>query len=308
MEQIINAHTHLIDFEGMLRKYGNVALPAGIAVLEDVNAILKMLDPEALIAQMDEAGISQSVLFAVEAPIVYASNEHVSKLCNRFPDRLMGFASVDPTSENAPAVLDHAVRELGLKGLKLHPPLQRFFPNSADVFPVYEKAAELNIPVVFHVGTTPFGSMCRLSQANPILIDDVAREFPNLRIMLTHLGTLWHCEAFMVVEKNPNVFIDTSAYVHEIPQILTPDMITRIGANKVVFGTDFPMPYANRPHRMKDFVDAIYALKLSKEVERGFFQDNFFRLLHGESRAEQSAITIQDVIDRVARRSTTDAI
>ena len=127
-----------------------------------------------------------------------------------------------PLAPDAPQTLKHAVEHLGLRGLKLHPPLQNFYPNSEAVFPVYQMAADLDIPIVFHVGTTPFGPMCRLSQADPILIDDVAREFPNLRIMLTHLGTLWHYEAFMVVEKNPIVFIDTAAYVHEIPQILTP--------------------------------------------------------------------------------------
>ena len=298
MEDIINAHTHLIDLEGMLRKFGNVAIPSGIAVLEDLDATLGMLRPEVLIAQMDEAGISQSVLYAVEAPIVYSGNEYVSELCQRFPDRLLGFASVDPKAKDAPAILEHAVRNLGLKGLKLHPPLQNFYPNDEAIFPVYEKAAELNIPIVFHVGTTPFGAMCRLSTANPILIDDVASQFPKLRIMLTHLGTLWHCEAFMVVEKNPNVFIDTAAYVSEIPQILTPDLISRIGPGKVVFGTDFPMPYANRPHRMKDFVDAIRGLEVSEEIKRGFFRENFDRLLHGERESGKGGMTIKDMIDR----------
>src|SRR5438093_1049532 len=123
MEDIINAHTHLIDLEGMLQKYGNVSLPSGIAVLEDLDSTLEMLHPSALLAQMDEAGIARSVLFAVEAPIVYASNEYVSNLCQSYPERLIGFASVDPTATDAPAILDHAVRNLGLKGLKLHPPL-----------------------------------------------------------------------------------------------------------------------------------------------------------------------------------------
>ena len=298
MEDIINAHAHLIDLEGMLRKFGNVTIPSGIAVLEDLDATLGMLRPEVLISQMDEAGISQSVLYAVEAPIVYSGNEYVGELCNRFPDRLLGFASVDPKAKDAPAILEHAVRNLGLKGLKLHPPLQHFYPNDEAVFPVYEKAVELNIPIVFHVGTTPFGAMCRLSTANPILIDDVAAQFPSLRIMLTHLGTLWHCEAFMVVEKNPNVFIDTAAYAYEIPQILTPELISRIGPGKVVFGTDFPMPYGNQPHRMKDFVDAIVGLNLSDAVKRSFFRDNFLRLLHGERETDHTSVRIGDLIDR----------
>lgn len=282
MHEIINAHSHLIDLEGMIQKYGNVSLPAGISVLEDLDATLNMLHPEVLIAQMDEAGISQSVLYAVEAPFVYASNEYVSKLCDRYPDRFIGFASVDPKAKDAPENLAHAVKNLGLKGLKLHPPLQHFFPDSEVIFPLYEKAAELNIPIVFHVGTTPFGWMCRLTNANPILIDEVAVRFPTLRIMLAHLGTLWNNEAFMVVEKNPNVFIDTAAYLYEIPKILTPDIVTRIGPRKIIFGTDYPMPYADRPHRIKDFVEAIRSIGFPDAIEQRFFRDNFHQFLHGE--------------------------
>lgn len=303
MEEIINAHTHLIDLEGMLRKFGNVGIPSGIAVLEDLDATLGMLQPETLIGQMDEAGIARSVLYAVEAPIVYSGNEYVSNVCTRFPDRLLGFASVNPKAADAPTVLEHAVKNLGLKGLKLHPPLQNFFPNDEAVFPVYEKAAELDIPIVFHVGTTPFGAMCRLSTANPVLIDDVAIRFPTLRIMLTHLGTLWHCEAFMVVEKNPNVFIDTAAYVYEIPEILTSDLVTRIGSNKVIFGTDFPMPYANHPHRMKEFVDAIRGLPVSDDIKRAFFRDNFEHLLHGDRGVRRKDLTLESIMEKARKLS-----
>ncbi len=277
-----------------------MTLPPGIAVLEDLDSTLELLQPAALIAQMDEAGISQSVLYAVDAPIVYASNDYVSHCCSLFPDRLIGFASVDPNAGEAALVeLERAVCGLGLKGLKLHPPLQHFFPNDQKVFPIYELAAKLNIPVVFHVGTTPFGPLCRLSHADPILIDDVASEFPNLRIMLTHLGTLWHCEAFMVVEKNPNVFIDTAAYVSEIPQILTPELITRVGAHKIIFGTDYPMPYAKQTHRMKDFVEAIRALGLPENVQRAFFSENFELLLHGNPETAKGGQSLIEMIDRI---------
>ena len=300
MDEIINAHSHLIDMPGMLKKFGNVTLPSGISVLEELESTLEMLNPEVLISQMDEAGISRAVLFAVEAPIVYASNEYVSGLCERWPDRFIGFASVNPLDSKAPGELRRAVKELGLRGLKLHPPLQQFSPDDETVFPIYDAATELNIPVVFHVGTTPFGPLCRLRHANPLLIDEVAVRYPDLRIMLTHLGTLWHNEAFMVVEKNPNVFIDTAAYIYELPQLLTKDTITRVGADRFVFGTDYPMPYTDRPHRMKDFVDAIRALKLSPVTERQFFRENFVRLLEGKSGPKEPGIGLQDLIHKAA--------
>jgi hypothetical protein len=249
--------------------------------MRDIELTLPLLSPSMLIDQMKTAGIGKSVLYAVEAPMVYASNEYVSAMCENFPDKFIGFASVNPLEPEAPDILEAAIKTLNLKGLKLHPPLQNFFPNDPKVFPVYARAQALNIPVVFHVGTTPFGAMCRLSQADPLLIDDVAVEFPELRIMLTHLGTLWHHSAFMVVEKNPNVFIDTAAYLYEIPQILTQDLIGRIGEDKVIFGTDYPMPFSGQVHDMKRFVDCIQTLPLEEKTKERIFSLNFERLLYG---------------------------
>jgi len=265
----------MIDLKGMIKKYGDISLPSSIAVLSNLKNTMHLLSLDVLLKQMDDANIEKSVLYAVEAPIVYASNEYVYNLCSKYPDRLIGFASVDPHSENALETLETAIKDFGFKGLKLHPPLQNFFPNDPIMFPIYQKAVELNIPIVFHVGTTPFANLCRLDQASPLLLDHVAIKFPKLKIMLTHLGTLWHNEAFMVVEKHPNVFIDTAAYVYEIKQILTSDLVSRIGANKIVFGTDYPMPYANKVHQMKDFVDCIKALDLNKKTIADIFSNNF---------------------------------
>ncbi len=293
---IVNAHVHMIDPVGMAEKYGDVVMPSGVAVLADIKASFSLLRPEALLAQMDEAGIDKTILYAVEAPLVYASNEYVHALCTQLPDRLMGFASVNPKDDKAVDVLEHAVRNLGMLGLKLHPPLQDFFPNDESIFPIYEKCIDLNIPVVFHVGTTPFGVLTRLSQASPILIDDVAVEFPELRIMLTHLGTLSHNEAFMVVEGNPNVFIDTAAYVSEIEAILTPDLVARIGADKIIFGTDYPMPSpGKRLHRMKDFVDCVAGLDFPADVLEGFFHGNVETLLHGR-KDSLPTVTLRDML------------
>ena len=278
---IVNSHVHMIELDKALACAEGFALDSGVAVFSEFKDSLPLLSVREMIRQMDEAGIAQSIVYAVDAPIVYASNEYVHRLCGRYRDRLIGFASVNPRRPGAVAEFQRAIEDLSLKGLKLHPPLQRFFPNDESVFPLYEKAAQLNVPVVFHVGTTPFGSLCRLAHANPLLIDEVAVAFPSLRIMLTHLGTLWHHEAFMVVEKNPNVYIDTAAYLYEIREILTRDTVERIGRNKVIFGTDYPMPYVGRVHRMKDFVDALRQLDLPGEMLDGIFSGNVQAFLNG---------------------------
>jgi len=294
---IINAHVHMIEVEAMLSRYPGTALSSDISVFGEIEASLPLLSPETLICQMDEAGIAMSILYAVEAPIVYASNEYVHRLCAEYADRLLGFASVDPRRGDAADVLDRAVQDLGLKGLKLHPPLQGFRPDDEVVYPVYEKAVELDIPVVFHVGTTPFGSLCRLSQASPLLVDEVAVAFPTLRIMLTHLGTLWHNEAFMVVEKNPNVFIDTAAYLYEIPQLMTPDTVRRVGPDRFVFGTDYPMPYVGRVHRMKDFVETVAGLDLPQPMRDAILGQNVHAFLNGRER-DGSAVDLGQILKK----------
>ena len=302
--EIINSHVHLIEIERMLARGQGFSLPSGISVLERFEASLPLLSEDELLRQMDEAGIARSILFAVEAPIVYASNEYVHQICRRHPDRLIGFASVNPKAPSAVETFDRAVTNLGMRGLKLHPPLQGFCPNDESVYPIYAKALELNVPVVFHVGTTPFGSLCRLAQANPLLVDDVAVAFPELRIMLTHLGTLWHNEAFMVVEKNPNVFIDTAAYIYEIGAIMSRDTVERVGQDRFIFGTDYPMPYVGRVHRMSDFVEAMMELALPTEMVEAIMGRNVKLLLHGRPAGKpgMSAAAILETAARYIRR------
>jgi predicted TIM-barrel fold metal-dependent hydrolase len=279
--KIINAHVHLIELQKMLQQNPDMEISLELEVFKNLDQTLSLLEPRKLFEQMDEAGVGQAVLFACEAPIVYSSNEYVAALCRQFPDRLIGFASVNPLRDDAADVIEHAVTHLGLKGIKFHPPLQDFYPDDERVFPVYERAVELNVPAVFHVGTTPFGAMAKLDQANPLLLDTVACAFPDLRIMLTHLGTLWHNEAFMVTEKNRNVFIDTAAYLYEIRALLNNNLIERLGADKFIFGTDYPMPFGNQSHRMKDFVDCVASLDIAEDIKEKIFFRNFAVLMNG---------------------------
>lgn len=279
---IINAHCHLIQAEKVLngRDTSSIDYLKNIPAFEDADLVLEMLSLKNLMAQMDEAGIQTSVLYAMYAPLLYSANEFVAQTCLDHPDRFIGFASVDFEKENHAEQLRHAVEDLGMKGLKLHPPLQKFYPNDKSVWPLYAMAQELEIPVVFHVGTTPFGCMARLDQADPLLIDDIANDFPRLKIMLTHLGTLWHNESFMIVEKHPNLYIDTAAYPYEIEELLTERTIRRIGPSKFIFGTDFPMPYEGRLHRLGDFVEVIDSLAISNELKTMIFSENFKQMLN----------------------------
>lgn len=283
--KIINAHVHAIELQGMLNNYPHARFEGTLASGGSLSQLIPHLGPDTILRQMDEANISQSVLFAVDAPIVFSSNEYVATLCKKYPDRFIGFASVNPTQPDALDSLMCAIEKGGLRGVKFHPPLQNFIPNDEKCFPVYAAIEKWGIPAVFHVGTTPFGCVCSLRGADPLMMDDLAVKFPLLKIVLTHLGTLWHQEAFMVVEKNQNVYIDTAAYLYEIPQILTSDLITRIGAKKFLFGTDFPMPSpgpssGDEFHSMKAFVEQIQQLPLAQEIKEGILGRNFEMMLN----------------------------
>jgi len=279
--RIINTHTHLIDTSVVFAEdqLHQLDYLKGIATFSDLDEVVAMVSLESLLSQMDEAHVEKSVLFAFDGPLLTASNQFVADTCNKFPNRFLGFASVDPNKKDACKKLSDAVENLHLKGLKLHPPLQNFYPNDKKVWPIYELANELGIPVVFHVGTTPFGSLVKLKQADPILIDDIANDFPELKIILTHLGTLWHNESFMITEKHPNVYIDTAAYPYEIKEMLTENLIMRVGEEKFIFGTDFPMPYEGKMHRIKDFVECVMELKISDELKERIFYGNFEALM-----------------------------
>ncbi|MCX5666889.1 MAG: amidohydrolase family protein [Candidatus Omnitrophica bacterium] len=280
--RIINSHVHMIEIKKVMQKMAVSDLPTGITMFDNLQSTLALINTDVLFAQMDEAGITKSVLFGCDAPILYSSNEYVAALCKKHPERLIGFASVDPKRKDAAAIIESAIKKLGLRGIKFHPPLQNFYPNDEKVFPIYEMAMALKVPIVFHVGSTPFGNLVRLDQANPILLDEVACKFPQLKIILTHLGTLWSDEAFMVVEKNSNVYIDTAAYVYEIPQLLTVETVARLGPKKLIFGTDYPTPFGGKTHKMKDFVEAIQNLKLPKDIIEGIFFNNLQNLLGGK--------------------------
>jgi len=278
--KIINTHCHLIEIEKALdTKSGNLELIKKIPSVEKAEEIIPFVTTTEILRQMDEAGIQQTVLFALICPVLYASNEFVYSICKKYPDRFIGFASVNPHEKNAVKILEKAIINYNFKGIKFHPPLQNFYPNNAMLFPFYELAIKHNIPIVFHIGSTPFGNLTLLKQADPVLLDEVAVQFPDLKIILTHLGTLWSNEAFMVAEKNPNVYIDTAAYPYEIKELLTKKTIERVGEDKFIFGTDFPMPYEGKLHKMKDFVECINELEITTIQKEKIYYKNFQKLI-----------------------------
>ena len=193
-----------------------------------------------------------AVIFSVDSQTatgdVPDSNDYVAEIAASHPEQFIGFASVDPhKGEQAVEELERAVKELGLKGLKLHPIHQAFFPSDEAFRPLFDKCEELGVPVLIHSGYaaagagTPGGGGFKLKYARPIpYIDDLAADHPGLTIIMAHPAWPWVDEQVAVVLHKPNVYIDLSGWAPRyIPRELIREANTRL-QDKVLFGSDYP--------------------------------------------------------------------
>ena len=192
------------------------------------------------------------VIFSVDAETSTGeapdTNDYVAGIVQSYPEQFVGLATVDPwKGQWAVQELERSVRDLGLRGLKLHPIHQAFFPNDTRFYPLYEKCAELQVPVLFHTGFAaagagaPGGSGFKLKFSAPIPgIDDVAADFPQLTIIMAHPSWPWVEEQIAVALHKANVFLDLSGWAPRfIPEALIRETDTRL-RDKVMFGSDYP--------------------------------------------------------------------
>ena len=177
------------------------------------------------------------------------TNEQLAALCKAYPDGFLpGWAMVDPwRGRKGLEEIEHAIKTLGLIGVKYQPPVQGFSPNDKLFYPIWDLLQSLGAPVLIHCGTTaigagePGGLGFKLSHARPIPnIDDVAADFPRLNIVAAHPGWPWTDELIAVAIHKRNVSIDISGWGPKyIPETLKHDMQRRL-QDKVLFGSDYP--------------------------------------------------------------------
>jgi predicted TIM-barrel fold metal-dependent hydrolase len=185
----------------------------------------------------DEAGMGRRRL----------GNDEVLKAARENPDVLIPFASVDPHKGKLAVREARELIEAGARGFKFHPNTQAFWPNDRAVYPLYEVIAEAKLIALFHTGTTgigagmPGGGGVHLKYSNPMCVDDVAADFPDLDIILAHPSFPWQEEALAIAVHKPNVYIDLSGWSPKyFPEILIQYTNTRL-KNKMLFGSDFPL-------------------------------------------------------------------
>ena len=224
------------------------------------------------------------VIFPVDAEISTGMrsvpNDEVAEEVAKNRDVMIPFASIDPhRGKMAVKEARRLIEEYGVKGFKFHPSVQAFYPNDPMAYPLYEVIAEYKLPALFHTGQTgigagmPGGGGIRLKYSNPMYIDDVAADFPDMPIIMAHPSFPWQEEALSVATHKPSVYIDLSGWSPKyFPQILV-QYANGLLKHKMLFGSDFPLITPDR--WLEDFAK----LPIKDEVRPLILKENAVKLL-----------------------------
>jgi uncharacterized protein len=241
--------------------------------------------------EMDAAGIEKSVLLPLDCSTIYhckiPSNETIADLVNKNP-RFIGFASIDPGSKTAEKELHYSITQLGLKGLFLDPAIQRFGIGSKEVaYPLYQICLDLRIPVLIHCGIN-WSPKSLAKFANPLDIEDVAQDFPGLKIIISNLGWPWYREAIMLAMKYRNIYLDTSAmgsgtpkemFSHLIGNMIGKGVFERNLHFQILYGSNFPRV------DMRRTIKGINSLGFSEGFKKHLFLENAISVLGEKGKA-----------------------
>jgi predicted TIM-barrel fold metal-dependent hydrolase len=224
-----------------------------------------------------------AVVFTVDAETVTGRpsvrNEEIAEVAAANADVLIPFGSIDPHRENAVDEVRRLVRDHHVRGFKFHPNIQAFFPNDRAFYPVYEAIQEAGVPALFHTGHSgigtglPGGGGIRLKYSNPMHVDDVAVDFPDMKIVLAHPSFPWQDEAISVALHKKQVYIDLSGWS---PKYFPPQLVQYANTqlrDRVLFGSDYPLITPDR--WLADFEKVAF----KDEVRPLILKENAIRLL-----------------------------
>jgi predicted TIM-barrel fold metal-dependent hydrolase len=236
------------------------------------------------LAERYRAAGMAAVVFTVDATTATGhpalSSEDIAAQAAEHADVLIPFGSVDP--HRGAAAVEQAqrlVRDLGVRGFKFHPSLQAFSPDDETFRPLWAALEELGVPALFHTGQNgigaglPGGRGIKLKYSNPLLIDDVAADFPGLTVILAHPSVPWQAEAISMATHKANVFIDLSGWS---PKYFPPELVKAAGGmlrRKVLFGSDYPLISPER------WIEDFRGLGLKEEVLPGILKGNAIGVL-----------------------------
>ena len=277
---VIDVHYHVVTEEWLPENWWKTICGVYVHALkemgmemspEDVkkNILDTFWDPDGdkLVAEMDASGIDKTVIlpqdlshtFGAPKVSIEMQNKAYADIQKKHPDRIIAFAGVDPRNPDALGLIEKAVKEWGLKGVKMHPGMG-WYPDSPEAYPFMEKVNQLGVPVLTHAGMwVGMNKPCQ-----PIYLDTPLITFPNMKIIAAHLGRGWERELCELAVYRPNLGTDFSGW--QLAALHNYDGFCRalrtaldsFGAGRVFFGTDGPFLRPALPN--KDFVQMIKSL------------------------------------------------
>ena len=169
-------------------------------------------------------------------------NEFVAQNIAKYGDRAIGLAGIDPFEPDATKKLEHAVKELGMRGLKWSPVYGGFDPHCPEAWEIYRTCDRLNLPILWHQSAA-FAQFSHHEHGNPTLIDKIARTYPNVKMIVAHIGQPWIGDCIVLMRKHPQILADLSARFHRKWQLYNGLMLAleyKV-TDRLLFGSDFPL-------------------------------------------------------------------
>jgi uncharacterized protein len=229
----------------------------------------------------------RAVVLALWAPAggIEVSNEFVAEVVRQDPVRLVGFASVDPTSEDAIPQLETAVHQLGMRGVKLAPIYQHVAAADPRAWPVYAWIQDAGLPIMWHQGTSALAPDGDLEEAMPHRLDAVARAFPDIKMVIAHFGYPWSGEVVAMLRKHRQLYTDVSVLAGR-PWFLYNAMIAALEygvQDKILLGSDYPgidvAQTADALRQINDLVRGIGLPAVPESVIEGIINRNSLAVL-----------------------------
>lgn len=252
----------------------------------------KTWDFKQLLVSMDEAGVDYSLVITLEQSTSTKPQPSVAdiiKICDKSP-RLIAVGRIDYDD-----LIDQQIEEMigylkskKIVGVKFYLGYQKYHPNDKKLWPIYKFCQVNNFPVIYHTGVLETGFPGLLKSSHPLNIDEVADQFPDLKIVIAHMGNPWIMDCAAVVAKNKNVYMDFSGYFSEY-QSLDPEEVEMFirqlkdfkvfaGFKKCMFGTDWPL------YNQKEYLEAANKLPMAEEEQKLVFWKNAVTVFNLEIR------------------------
>lgn len=280
---IIDIHVHPI-FQDTIQEFSST--PEGARTIQNIeltskkyyNRSPKILSLTDFQKEMATVGIDKVglVLPVKKGEPAKLANEQLSKLLQMLPDKLIGFAGFDP-NQGDEAVVDikHAVEELGFKGIKTVSSGLELDINDRAFYPCYTAAQELDVPIIIHTGPALITGAL-IKHVQPLMVDDVAFDFPDLKIICAHMAGHHYMEVHNLLVRHPNVYADLSFWpLHPYYKDMIPwSLFEKTVPDKILLGSDYPPGQTPT-----EAVEAVRSLPISKDFMRKILGENAARLL-----------------------------